>query len=281
MTSEVGKGSLRHDPPAAVAGDPAGAAGGGRTARPTRCRSTGSSRRSAIVRLQPALGRAAARRSSLRDRDPAAARPRRLLGRRGRSTRPRAAPSSCHGRDERVGLVVDRLIGQQELVTRPLPAVIDAAARARLRRRRARRRPDRPDRRHRSHRLPREGRLIPMSTEPLYTDMQLSAIQEIANIGTGNAATALAQMIGGVRRHRPAAGGVRHARARLRAPRRAGDPRRRRPDARGRRRAGQHPAGVPVRRRGLALRPARHRRAVRHGPLGAAGDRQHPDRRPT
>jgi len=35
-----------------------------------------------------------------------------------------------------------------------------------------------------------------MSTEPLYTDMQLSAIQEIANIGTGNAATALAQMIG-------------------------------------------------------------------------------------
>ena len=35
-----------------------------------------------------------------------------------------------------------------------------------------------------------------MSTEPLYTDMQLSAIQEIANIGTGNAATALSQMIG-------------------------------------------------------------------------------------
>jgi chemotaxis protein CheC len=35
-----------------------------------------------------------------------------------------------------------------------------------------------------------------MSTEPLYTDMQLSAIQEIANIGTGNAATSLSQMIG-------------------------------------------------------------------------------------
>ncbi len=35
-----------------------------------------------------------------------------------------------------------------------------------------------------------------MSTEPLYTDLQLSAIQEIANIGTGNAATALSQVIG-------------------------------------------------------------------------------------
>jgi chemotaxis protein CheC len=35
-----------------------------------------------------------------------------------------------------------------------------------------------------------------MSTEPVYTEMQMSAIQEIANIGTGNAATALAQMIG-------------------------------------------------------------------------------------
>jgi two-component system chemotaxis sensor kinase CheA len=31
-----------------------------------------------------------------------------------------------HGRGERVGVVVDQLIGQQELVTRPLPAVTDA-----------------------------------------------------------------------------------------------------------------------------------------------------------
>jgi chemotaxis protein CheC len=35
-----------------------------------------------------------------------------------------------------------------------------------------------------------------MSTEPVYSDMQLSAIQEIANIGTGNAATALSQLVG-------------------------------------------------------------------------------------
>jgi chemotaxis protein CheC len=34
-----------------------------------------------------------------------------------------------------------------------------------------------------------------MSADPAYTDLELSAIQEVANIGTGNAATALAQLI--------------------------------------------------------------------------------------
>ena len=35
-----------------------------------------------------------------------------------------------------------------------------------------------------------------MAIDPLYTDLQISAIGEIANIGTGNAATALSQMTG-------------------------------------------------------------------------------------
>ena len=35
-----------------------------------------------------------------------------------------------------------------------------------------------------------------MAADPAYSDLELSAIQEVANIGTGNAATALAQLIG-------------------------------------------------------------------------------------
>ncbi len=35
-----------------------------------------------------------------------------------------------------------------------------------------------------------------MATNPVYSEFQMSAIQEVANIGTGNAATALSQMIG-------------------------------------------------------------------------------------
>jgi chemotaxis protein CheC len=35
-----------------------------------------------------------------------------------------------------------------------------------------------------------------MTMEPLYSELELSAVQEIANIGTGNAATALSQLIG-------------------------------------------------------------------------------------
>lgn len=35
-----------------------------------------------------------------------------------------------------------------------------------------------------------------MAANPVYSEFELSAIQEVANIGTGNAATALSQMIG-------------------------------------------------------------------------------------
>ncbi len=35
-----------------------------------------------------------------------------------------------------------------------------------------------------------------MAVNPLYSEFQMSAIQEVANIGTGNAATALSQLIG-------------------------------------------------------------------------------------
>jgi chemotaxis protein CheC len=34
-----------------------------------------------------------------------------------------------------------------------------------------------------------------MAADPAYSDLELSAIQEVANIGTGNAATALAQLV--------------------------------------------------------------------------------------
>src|SRR5690606_13192314 len=77
-------------------------------------------------------------------------------------------------------------------------------SRGRLRRRRAVQRRDRPDRRlRRAHRARRRTRSRQL-TEPEegatvssdYTELQLDAMRELANIGSGNAATALAQMLG-------------------------------------------------------------------------------------
>ena len=116
-----------------------------------------------------------------------------------------------------------------------------------------------------------------MAVDPRYTELELSAVQEIANIGTGNAATALGMLVGrqidiGV----PAIelvplaeaaeriGPLESTVAAVLTPVR-----------------GDAPASLllalPIGVGRRAVRPARHRRGVGDRALVPPGDRQHPD----
>ena len=99
------------------------------------------------------------------------------------------------GNGERMAFAVSATDGQRELVTRPLPPEISDGFRP-LRCRRALGRADRPDRRLRRdrrelHPSPRSRRM-----SATYNDIQLDALRELANIGAGNASTALSGMLG-------------------------------------------------------------------------------------
>ena len=110
------------------------------------------------------------------------------------------------GQDRRLALAVTRLVGQRELVTRPLPSgrrrraavsggavlsdgrialIVDCDARRPHRRALAR--PVSP---------PEPGARKDPTSMTALSDLQLDALRELANIGSGTAGTALSQMLG-------------------------------------------------------------------------------------
>ena len=120
----------------------------------------------------------------------------RARARRPAGRRARRSPSSCAAASSAWRSRVERLVGQQELVTRPLPEdvadraalsggavlsngdialIVDCDA-------------DSPSR------LPCARGASQLMTH--YTDLQLDALRELANIGSGNAGTALSSLLG-------------------------------------------------------------------------------------